>query len=88
MADTPLPNIPYRVALTDESGFISPAWSAFFRLLYVRVGEANALTNTELAAIAGGGVSQSELDAVSNTVTANKASSDLSISNLSQGPVL
>lgn len=88
MADQPLPNVPYRIAIVDENGILTPEGAAFFRSLYIRVGQANALTNLELQALAGGAVQQAEIDALTAVVIANQAADDLQFSNLSQGPVL
>lgn len=46
---TTLPNIPFREKILDPSGFLSPAWSDFFRQLFIRIGKNQALSNTELA---------------------------------------
>lgn len=88
MADTPLPNVPYNTPVLDAMGFLSLPWAGFFRGLYSRVGQAKALTNTELEALAGGSTLQPEIDALTAVVTANKAAADLEFSNLQQGPVL
>jgi hypothetical protein len=88
MADTPLPNVPYRTPVLDALGFLTQPWAAFFRGLYLRVGQANALTNTELEALAGGGTFQEQIDALTIIVNANKALADENFSNLNQGPVL
>lgn len=45
-----LPDVPYAQPVTDNRGLISIQWSNFVRALYVRVGEATALSNVELAA--------------------------------------
>lgn len=88
MADLPLPFVPYNSEVIDENGFLSTAWSAFYRALYIRVGQANALTNIELAALANGNNFQTQINTLSASVTANKADADLQLSNLAQGPVL
>lgn len=88
MADIPLPNIPYRSALVDEQGLITPAWSAFLRELYTRVGGPNALTNLELESLSGGAVLQSEVDALELTVAANQAANEIRFDELGQGPNL
>lgn len=52
-----VPPVPYKVAMTDNSGFLTSAWSAWFRQVFVRVGGAVALSNVELENLQEGSLS-------------------------------
>lgn len=54
MAERDLPPVPQRTPVTDDRGFLTPAWSAWFRQLFFRVGAHDALTNVELALLTAG----------------------------------
>lgn len=88
MASVALPNVPYNVPMLDENGFLTLAWSAFFRGLYTRVGQANALSNIELQALSSGAVFEAELTALTVTVAANQIANAAEFNDLGQGPVL
>lgn len=80
-----VPNVPYNAPIADDSGRLSAAWSAFFRNLYIRIGSANALSNTELANQSSGAAFRAELTALEATVAANKAAADSRFNDLAQG---
>jgi hypothetical protein len=44
-----VPPVPYKAALVDARGLLTPAWAAWFRQVFTRVGGHDALSNTELA---------------------------------------
>lgn len=45
----PVPPIPFKVPLTDDrSSLLSPAWAAWFRELFNRIGGTDASSNTVL----------------------------------------
>lgn len=80
-----VPNVPYSAPIADESGRVSTAWSVFFRNVYIRIGSANALSNTELADQSSGASFQAQLTALTATVIANKAAADSAFNDLAQG---
>jgi hypothetical protein len=45
-----IPPVPHRAVLTASDGRLTLAWADFFKHLFIRVGEFEASTNTELAA--------------------------------------
>lgn len=85
-----LPNVPFSSAIADPKGRVSPAWSDFFKMLYARVGNQKALTNTELAAVQTSAVAvvQAQVTALAATVTALQTSTTQGFDDLGQGPVL
>lgn len=47
----PVPPIPYKIPVADAGGYLSQAWSAWFRELYTRIGGSSASTNSQLLAL-------------------------------------
>lgn len=88
MASNPLPFVPYKSPVVDESGLITQEWSTFLRGLYIRVGQSNALTNIELASLASSSNAQALIAALTVTVNANQAINLSKFNDLGQGPVL
>jgi len=43
-----VPEVPYKVPLLNEQGFLNSAWSKWFRELYLRIGGTLALNNVQL----------------------------------------
>jgi hypothetical protein len=82
-----LPNPPYKVAGVDRQGYFTPAWMAFFRQAFNRMGGSVALSNTELA----GGVSTSIASINAQIVQLQddvQSLQDLTGDGLSKGPNL
>ena len=44
-----LPTPPIKAPLTDGKGIVSIAWTRWFQTAYVRMGQASALSNSELS---------------------------------------
>lgn len=84
MADIPLSPPPY------TSGNMTPAWIAWFRTLYARVGLSVALSNTELEALHTEELAalQTQITTLSNTVSVLQTEVTSGLSDLGQGPVL
>ena len=57
-----VPPPPHQSPMVGSSGLLTPVWSTWIRQLYVRIGQASALTNVELAA--------NQIDAIA-TINAN-----------------
>lgn len=77
-----LPPIPYKSIVTNKSGFLTPAWIAFFRELFFRVGGNVAPTNIEL---------NTGSNSISNTVsthTSQIAALQTKDNDFGQGPNL
>lgn len=82
----PMPPLPYKTPVVDETGFFTDPWAKWFRQLFVRIGGVDALSNTELASLPA-----LELAAVSANISALQASlSNLQgqVKDLDQGRVL
>lgn len=80
--------------MTDDRGFLSEAWSKWFRQIFLRTGGTDALSNTELENINVTGL-QTQIDtANANIATLNTTVSGLTTSTqsaldgLRQGPGL
>lgn len=69
MANQTLPPLPYRSPLLDNAGYLTQAWSVFFRQLFERVGGSVAPSNSDIVAVS------DELDAL--TLTVGTIDSDL-----------
>lgn len=81
-----VPPVPYKAVVVDGSGFLTSAWSAWFRQVFMRVGGSVALSNAELAALPALNLSTVEAD-----ITALQASvSALQVkdNDFGQGPDL
>lgn len=48
-----VPPVPYKTPVLDKSGFLSPAWSGWFKTLFIRIGQSNALSLTDLQSTVG-----------------------------------
>ncbi len=48
MAKRAVPEVPYKIPMTDARGLIQPTWGKWFRELYLRVGGTIAFSNAEL----------------------------------------
>jgi hypothetical protein len=87
MADIALQPPPYMVPIADSSGGLRPAWVAFFRTLYARVGQSVALSNLELEALHDDNLTalQNQVTALFNTVTSLQAQITSGLNDLDQG---
>lgn len=47
----PVPPLPLKTPLADQAGLLTPAWTAWFRELFTRVGGTSASTNSQLLAL-------------------------------------
>lgn len=84
MAQQDLPPVPFKIPVLDDRGYVSQAWGAFFRQLFVRVGGHNAKTNTELDLGNAGSVTTDliEDDAVTTPKIANDAVTNSKLANM------
>lgn len=85
-----LPNVPYSSAIADPSGRLSPPWLNFFKMLYERVGNQKALTNTELAVVQTEAVAAvtAQVATLTLQITALQTQVNQGFNDLGQGPVL
>lgn len=93
MPEQLVPPVPYKSPVLDRAGFLSPSWSAWFRQLFIRIGESSALSNTELEDLQLEELSgiESDVEALQTTSashTASIAALTTSVNDLGQGPVL
>lgn len=64
-----LPPVPYKSSLVDKTGFLTPAWSGWFRDVFQRIGGTVAPSNNEIAELQATTTSQgSSIDATETTV--------------------
>lgn len=85
-----VPNPPLAVPVTDSTGRLAAVWSRWITLLYLRIGTADALSNTELAALHDESLTalQTQVNTLSSTVTALQIQMTIGLQSLGVGPVL
>lgn len=57
-----IPQIPYKVPIINQAGFLSPAWEKWFRDVFLRIGGLEALSNTELEALNSDDITEIQAD--------------------------
>ncbi len=79
-----LPPVPYKAPVLDAKGYLAPAWTAWFKQFFLRIGGTSALSNTELADLPA-----LELAAVEARVTATESDiAALQLLTTSQGTTI
>jgi hypothetical protein len=86
---------PYKTPVIDNTGMLSPRWSAWIRELFERIGGISAPSNSELDEVLDLSDVESDIDALEADValletsdTSQNTAIALLRSDLSQGPVL
>ena len=74
-----VPPIPYKTPLNDARGFVTEPWSKFFRQLFLRIGGADALSNSELEEL-----SVTDLETLKTQVTQLQTSLQASQATIAQ----
>lgn len=86
MASDAVPNVPYKSPMLDQGGFLTPAWSAWFRTLFARVGGSVAPSISDINLdIAGFTTSITNLNANIATLSASISALQGQINDLNQG---
>lgn len=93
MAEQLVPPVPYKTPVLDQAGYLSPSWSAWFRQLFIRIGQARALSNTELenlqlVELEGIEAEVEALQTTSASHTTSIATLTTAVNDLGQGPLL
>lgn len=95
-----LPPVPYKAPVLDSKGYLAPAWTAWFKQFFLRIGGTSALSNTELEnlpalelAALEARVTSTETDIAALQLLTTSQGTTISthttqISDLGQGPVL
>lgn len=83
-----MPNIPYKVAVVDDDGFLSGPWVGFFKQLFLRVGGSIAPSLSDVASASSVTALQSAVTSIQtsiSTIQANIVTIQSQINDIGQG---